>query len=123
MPTDNHDAMNIERSSIIVVIHKPKFIELAKASMRRRLGREYNFPSGEDDMDWIIPNIDDLGAQYGNYMSYIDEIKVQILRYELDTFEISKEEFMDKPSKKVCDELLDLRVYARMFPIQKLLND
>ena len=111
-----------DNNSLVAVSHKPRFIELAKASMRRRLGKEYVFPAGEDDIVWIIPDIDELGSIEGSYAHYIKRIKVPILKYELGTFQIGPEEGITTVSEGLCDELLKLRVYAKALPIEMIVR-
>jgi hypothetical protein len=95
---------------------------MAKASMQRRLGHEYNFSSEENDMVWIIPNIDDLVSCEGSHFPYIQRLKIPLLRYELNTFRIGPEELATELSESLCDQLLELRVHARAFPIEMLLK-
>ncbi len=90
--------------------------------MRRRFGKEYEFPTGEDDIVWIIPNIDELGSIEGSFTHYIKRIKIPILKYELGTSQIGPEEGISTVSEDLCDELLELRVYAQALPIEMIVH-
>jgi hypothetical protein len=108
--------------SLITVSHKHAFVELAKASMRRRLGKEYVVSSGEEDTVWIIPDLDELVTRHGTYSKYIQKWKIPMLRYELSVFNIGKEELSENLTENLCDELLTFRVYAKALPIDLLSN-
>ncbi len=86
----------------------------------RRSGNVYGDPGEEDSIVWIIPNIGILGSKEGSYVHYINRLKIPILRYELNTFLIRPEDLPGEVSEQLCDELLDLRVYERMLPIDLL---
>ncbi len=108
--------------SILVVVPKPRFIELVNAANLRRFKRVYGPPGGEDSMVWMIPNIDLLGSKAGSYTNYIKRLKVPIVKYELATFGVGREELSAEPTEELCDELFDLQVYAGLFPIEMLLK-
>lgn len=108
-----------DQFSLLVVSHKPRFIELADASSVRR---PYPFPSREDDMIWLIPSIDELGASEGSYLPYVNRLKIKILQYELETFHTGPAELNENVSEGLCDELLDVQVYAKAFPIDMILK-
>ena len=111
-----------ELSSLLVVNYKPKFLELVRACDIQRSGNVYGDPGGEESTVWIIPNIDVLGSKEGSYVHYINRLKVPILAYELDNYLIGSEKLPEEISEKLCDELLDLKVYERMLPIELLLG-